>query len=182
MLFTPNGWHFNAGSCKVFNGFGRKWHLHLPGASPNQIGDGEEAPPSELSSWWLAHIKLKTPCVTSQDVTRTSDWKQSGARARCVWSLTDHADHAGVWRFHSVLENLIFSDMIADSWRSCRRRKGELWHDITAISEAMLLTITSWSFNCTFCWSINELGHLNPSEFCQVCQSVRLGHRHEQIS
>ena len=31
-------------------------------------------------------------------------------------------------------------------------------------------------------WSINELGHLNPSEFCQVCQSVRLGHRHEQIS
>ena len=123
MLFPPNGWHFSVGSCKVFNGFGRKWHLHLPGASPNH-GDGEEAPPSELSSWWLADINLKTPCVTSQDVTRTSDWKQSGTRARCVWSLMDHADHAGVWRFHSVLENLIFSDMMANSWRSCRRRKG----------------------------------------------------------
>ena len=122
MLFPPNGWHFSVGSCKVFNGFVRKWHLHLPGASPNH-GDGEEAPPSELSSWWLADINLKTPCVTSQDVTRTSDWKQSGTRARCVWSLMDHADHAGVWRFHSVLENLIFSDMIADSWR-CWRRKG----------------------------------------------------------
>ena len=58
----------------------------------------------------------------------------------------------------------------------------EPWHDITAMSEAMLLTVTSWSFNCTFCWPINELGYLNPSEFCQVCQSVRLGHRHEQIS
>ena len=39
---------------------GANGHLHLSGASPNH-GDGEEAPPSELSSWWLAGINLKTP-------------------------------------------------------------------------------------------------------------------------
>ena len=118
----------------LWGGFQRIWVQMTPssagGVPLSWRWRGDSA--HELSSGWHVYSVQQPENAMCQIVTcdmyiaLAAEWRSDAQwhRARSAWKLLDHAEAT---TFCSIFDSPIFSDMITDSWRSCRRKKMKQW-------------------------------------------------------